>query len=142
MTMLMNGNRGLMSVLDCPDNVCGPPCRIAAKEYARQRALHRHLVHCRHVPLVEVDSDVALDPRERVVLTDSENHFVARENNRIDHLACLLSVRLAPLETLEFHSNEFSIFDNEPLWRMVLDDLDAFLFRVFELPRRCFEIRP
>ena len=24
---------------------------------------------------------------------------------------------------------------------MILDDVDAFLFRVFQLPRRCFEIR-
>src|SRR6266513_5737037 len=126
--MLMNGNRSLMSVLDCPDNVCRSPCGIATKENARLGALHRHLVHNRHVPFVEVDADVALDPRKRVVLTDGENYFVAWEYDGIDNLGCLTYVRLAPFQSLELHSNKFSVFDNEPLWRMVLDDVDAFFF--------------
>ena len=33
----------------------------------------------RHVPLVELDAEVALDPGEGVLLADRENHIVARE---------------------------------------------------------------
>ena len=41
--------------------------------------------------LVEVDADVALDPRERVVLADRENDVVARDDDRVDDFALLLA---------------------------------------------------
>src|SRR5207253_2466142 len=60
----------------------------------------------------------------------------------IDDLADLPPVLLTPLDALEFHADELSAFDHEPLGRVVFDDLDPFLFRVLELPRRRLEVRP
>ena len=57
----------------------GPERRVAAEEHAGRRRLHGRLVDHRHVPLVELDADVALDPGERVLLADREEHVVARE---------------------------------------------------------------
>ena len=59
----------------------------------------------------------------------------------LDDLAGLAPVSLRPLETLEFHPDEFPALYHESLWCMVLDDLDALLLGVFELPRRCLEVR-
>ena len=47
------------------------------------------LVHHRHVPFVELDAEVALDPGERVLLADGENHVVGRKEDGVDDLGFL-----------------------------------------------------
>src|SRR5688500_10703136 len=138
--MLVNGDGRLMAVLHCPDDVLRTPCRVAAEEHTGARALHGHLVDDRHAPLVERDADVALDPRERVVLTDGENDLVARQDDGAGHGADLLAVLLAPHELLELHADELSILDHKPPGRVILDDVDRLFLRVLELPRRRLEI--
>src|SRR4051812_24837060 len=139
--MLVNGDGSLMAVLHCPDDVLRTPCRVAAEEHTGARALHRHLVDDRHAPFVERDADVALDPRERVVLTDGENDLVAGQYDGAGHRADLLAVLLAPHELLELHADELAVLDHEPLGRVILDDVDRLFLRVLELPRRRLEIR-
>ena len=68
-----------MAVLDRPDDVLRSERRVAAEEHARPRRLEGRLVDHRHVPLVELDAEVALDPREGVLLADREDHVVAGE---------------------------------------------------------------
>ena len=140
LTVLVNGDRGLMTVLDGPDDVERTPRRIAAEKHTSPRTFHRCLVNDGHLPLVELDADIALDPRERIVLPDRENHFVARKNHTVDDGARLSAVCLGPFDTLEFHADEFAVLDHEPFWRVILDDVNAFFFRVFKLPRRCLEV--
>src|SRR4030095_5209269 len=43
-------------------------------------------------------------------------------------------------QDLELHARQLAILDDEALRRVVLDDLDAFFFGVFELPRRRLEV--
>ena len=127
-----------MSVLHGPDDVLGSPRRVSAEENARPRRLHRFFVDYRHVPLVEVNTQPALDPRESVFLADSEDHVVGRQENGIYHPRVPGS--RVPLQPLEFHSLQFSALDHEALGRVIDHNLDAFLFGVFEFPRRGFEV--
>ena len=90
--------------------------------------------------LVEVDADVALDPRERVLLTDGENDVVARDHDGVDHFALLLAVFFGPAQPLELHADELAVLEHEALRRVILDDLDALFLRVLELPRRRLEV--
>src|SRR6185369_12862991 len=139
--MLVNGDGRLMAVLHGPDDVLRTPRRVAAEEHAGARALHRHLVDDRHAPLVERDADVALDPRERVVLADGENDLVARQDDGAGHRADLPAVLLTPFELLELHADELAVLDHEAPGRVILDDVDFLFLRVLELPRRGLEIR-
>ena len=61
-----------------PDDVLRAERRVAAEEHLRVGRRHGLRVDLGHVPLVELDADVALDPRERVLLADRDQHVVAR----------------------------------------------------------------
>ena len=66
-----------MAVFHRPDDVLRAECRIAAEKDLGAGRLKGDLIHLRHVPFVEFDADVALDPRKGVFLADGENHVVA-----------------------------------------------------------------
>ena len=101
----------------------------------------RGLVHHGHVPFcVELDADVALHPLERVVLANGENHRVAGNGQRLEHLARALTVLFRPLEALELHADELAFFIDEPLGRVVLDDVDQLFLGILELPRAGLEV--
>src|SRR5690606_30651255 len=96
-------DRGLMAVLDGPDDVLRPERRVASEEDAGQRRLERDGVDDRDVPLVELDAEIALDPRERILLADREHDVVARDQNvvddaAVDDAASLVDVVLEPVE--------------------------------------------
>jgi len=83
--------------------------------------------------LVEFDSRVALDPGEGVVLPDREDDIVAGQRDRFDYLAALLPILLEPAQTLEFHSDELPVLDDETLRRVVLHDLHQLLLSILQL---------
>src|SRR5215467_13760305 len=62
-----------------PDDVLWAKRGVSAEEHARVRRCHRCGVDFRHVPLVEINPDFALDPRESVFLADRHQHIIARE---------------------------------------------------------------
>src|SRR5690606_7973502 len=132
---------GLMAVLDGPDDVLRPEGRVAAEEYAGARRFERHRIDDRHAPLVELDAEIALDPRERVLLADREDDLVARNQHLFDDAAAHDAPSLVEvvLELVEAHSDELAVLDDERFRRVVDDDLDAFLLRVLELPFRGLE---
>src|ERR1051325_2575986 len=140
--MVVNGDRGRMSVRDRPDDILRAPGGVAAEEDARLGRLHRGAIDDRHPLLVEVDADVALHPGESVLLADGDNHIVAGNSHRVDHFAGLLSILFGPLEPLELHRDELAVGGDEGLGRVVLDDVDAFFFSVLELPGRRLEVLP
>ena len=137
LAVIVNRDGRLMAVLSGPDNVLRSPGRVAAEENALARALHGLLVHHGHVPFVELDSDIALDPRKRVLLPDRENHVVGGQKDRIDGRGFLGA--FVPLQALELHADELSVFDYKTQRRMVDEDLDVFLFGVLQFPGRSFE---
>src|SRR5579864_2368913 len=70
-----------MAVFDRPDDVLRPERRITAEKYLRKGGLEGHLVDLGDIPFIELDADALLDPRKGVLLSDRENHIVAREKD-------------------------------------------------------------
>ena len=135
LAMLVDRDRGLVAVLDGPDDVLGPERGVAAEEHALARRLERDGVELRHVPLVELDAEVALDPGEGVLLPDREDHVVAGDEDLLDDaLARDLGAVHLVLEPLERHALELSALDDEGLRGVVDDDLDLLLLRVLQFP--------
>ena len=57
----------------------GPNAASPPKNTFGLVGLHGLWVDLGHVPFVEFDADVALDPRERILLADRHQHVVARD---------------------------------------------------------------
>src|SRR5690606_39369654 len=55
---------------------------VCSSDLAGQRAGERGPIDDGHVPLTELDADVPLDPWERVVLPDREDHCITRDHDR------------------------------------------------------------
>src|SRR5258708_39233601 len=127
----MDGDTGPMAVLHGPDDVLGAPGRVAAEEDAGASGLVRYLVHHGHVPFSELDFEVALDPGERVLLADGEDHIVGRIEDGIDGLR--FSRLRVPLAPLKLHRFELSVFVYEARARVIDDNLEALFFGVFDL---------
>ena len=62
----------------------GPQAASPPKKTPGSVRLEGHLVDHRHVPLVELDAEVALDPGERVLLADGEDDVVAGDDDGVD----------------------------------------------------------
>src|SRR5579862_6558931 len=67
-------DRGLVAVRYRPDDVFGPERGVAAEEYFWIGRRHRRGIDLRHVPLVEIDAAIALDPGEGILLSDGNQH--------------------------------------------------------------------
>src|SRR5688572_8435925 len=76
---LVDGDRGVVTVRDRPDDVLRAERRVAAEEDVRNGRLERDLVEHRQSPLVELDARVALDPGEGVLLANGDQDVVALE---------------------------------------------------------------
>jgi hypothetical protein len=138
--MLVDGDRGLVPVLHRPDDVFRSPRRVATEKDAGSCRHERRFVDGRHVPLVELDARVTFDPGKAVFLADGENDVVARKHDRVDDFTLLLPAFLVPAKALEFHAGQLAVFDDEPLWRVILDDVDLLLFGILQVPRRRLEV--
>src|SRR5262249_22488814 len=128
LAVIVDRDRLLVSVLDGPDDVLRSPRGVAAEKNVGPRGLHRQTIDYRHAVLVEVDADVALDPRKRVLLADGEDDVVAWNHDAVDDLTLRLAVVVEPAQAVELEADELSVLNNEPLWRVILDVLDTFLF--------------
>src|SRR5215475_1704370 len=74
---LVNRERGFVAMGNGPDDVLRSERGIAAEENLWMRRSHRFGIHLGHIPLVEFDADVALDPWESVFLTDRDQDIIA-----------------------------------------------------------------
>ena len=93
-----------MPVLHGPDDVLRTPGGVATHEDAFPRGHEGGPIDHGHVPLAELDPDVALDPREGVVLSDRQDHVVGLDEGlarlRADQTPFLV---LVPLDEVEHH---------------------------------------
>src|SRR6185437_7069111 len=77
--------RGLVALLDRPDDVLGALRSIAAEEHARQRGLKGLGIDLGLIPTIEAQAHIALDPGERILLADRQNHIVAGNDDFAEH---------------------------------------------------------
>ena len=138
-TILVDRDRGVVAMRHGPDDVLRTESGVAAEKHARTRRRHGHLVDDRHAPGVELEADVALDPRERVFLADRHQDVVAREVNlrlaRRHELPPALLVALRR-DLLERHARQFSAFMRDGFRDKEVVNGNAFVRRVFLFPRR------
>src|SRR5207248_2664371 len=136
LAVTVDRDRGLVAVLDRPDDVLRAEGGIAAEVDAGARRLEGARIDDRHVPFVELDAEIALDPREGVLLADREDHVVRGQELLSDDALggdAPAGVELV-FHPLEAHPGEAAVLDDELAWQAVDDDLDALLLRVLELP--------
>src|SRR6185437_1450956 len=137
---LVDRHGGLVAVRHRPDDVLRAEGGVAAEEHLRMRRGEGRLVDLGHAPLVvELDADVALDPGERVLLADGDEHVVAGEVlvrlAGMHQLAPALGVVLG-LHLLEGDAGELAVVVREFLRHEEIVDRDALVLRVFLFPRR------
>ena len=76
-TELVDRHRRFVAVRDRPDDVFRPEGGVAAEEDLWMGRAHGAGIDLGHAVAVELDADVALDPRERVLLADGDQRVVA-----------------------------------------------------------------
>src|SRR6185437_13885578 len=129
------------AMLHGPDDVLGAEGRITPEKDPWPGGLEGHGIHFGHVPLVELDAEIGLDPGEGVLLADGEDHIVrwnellARHPLGRDAAAGIELI----FHDVEGHADEPSGLHHESLGRAVDDDLDTLFFGVLDLPFRGLE---
>ena len=128
-----------MAVRHRPDDVLRPEGGVAAEEDLRIGRRHGLGIDLGHVPFVEFDADVALDPGEGVLLADRDQHVVAREvlvglAGR-HQIAAALGVALR-LHLLEHDAGELAVLVGEFLRHQEIEDRDVLVHRVLLFPGR------
>src|SRR6516165_4035327 len=139
MAQFVDRDRGIVPVRYRPDDVFWSERGVAPKEDVRQGRLHRLRVDLRHVPAVELDAHVALDPWEGILLADRDQHVVARDvligfAGR-DQVAAAAGIVFG-LDLLEQHPSKPAPLMGEFLWHQPVEDWDAFVHRVLFFPGR------
>ena len=62
----------------------GPSAASPPKNTFGMRRLERGFIDHRHFPAIELDAQIALDPRKRILLPDGQNHVVSRQEHGVD----------------------------------------------------------
>src|SRR5438094_2830537 len=118
LAVTVDRDRGLVAVLDRPDDVLRAEGGIAAEVDAGARRLEGARIDDRHVPFVELDAEIALDPREGVLLADREDHVVRGQELLSDDALggdAPAGVELV-FHPLEAHPGEAAVLDDELAW--------------------------
>src|ERR1700743_2875342 len=84
-----------------PDDVLGTKRGVATEKYLWIRRSHGRGVDLRHVPFIELDATIALDPGEGILLADRNQPVIAR--NGLVGLTCRYQIAFALGVTLGFH---------------------------------------
>ncbi len=135
LAVVVDRDRCLVAMLHGPDDVGWSERRVPSKEHPWPGGHERRLVHHRHVPLPELETDVPLHERKGIVLPDGENDRVAREDLAADDFLLESRFRLHGAEPVELHPCERAVLDDEAHRLEVLDDVHTLFFGVLELPR-------
>ena len=144
LAVLVDRNGGLVTVLDSPDDVLGTEGRIAAKENTGPGGLEGFLADLRHVPLVELDTQVALDPGKSVLLADGDDDVVGREHLFAEDAFCRDPAAGVDIvfHDIEEHAPELAALGDKGLRGAVDDDLHLLFFRIIQLPGGSLEKLP
>ena len=138
---LVDRQRGVMAVRHRPDDVLRAERGVAAEEHFRIGRAEGLGIDLRHVPLVEFDAAVALDPGEGVLLADRDQHVVAGDGlvrlARGHQIAPALGVVFG-LHLLEGDAGELAVVVGERHRHHEIEDRDVLVDGVFLLPGSAF----
>src|SRR5215212_8653320 len=128
-----------MAVRHRPDDIFRAKRGIAAEEHLRVGRAHGLGIDLRHIPLVEFNPAVALDPRKSVFLADGHQHIIA--GNRLVRFARWYETAPAARvvfrpDFLEGNAGELAVVVNERHWHHEIEDGNVLVNGVFFLPRR------
>jgi hypothetical protein len=135
----LDRQRRLVAVGHRPDDVLRSERGVAAEEHLGVGRLHGPGIDLGHVPPVERDADVALDPRERILLPDRDQHVVAghvlvRLAGGLERAAALGVV--FGLDLLEHDAGEAPVVVREFLRHQEIEDRDALMHGILFFPWR------
>ena len=136
---LVDRQRGVMAVRHRPDDVLRAERGVAAEEHLRIGRAHGLGIDLRHVPFVEFDAAIALDPGERVLLADRDQHVVAGDGlvglARRHQVAPALGVVFG-LHLLEGDAGELAVVVDEGDRHHEIEDRNVLVHGVFLFPGR------
>ena len=136
---LVDRQRGVVAVRHRPDDVLRAERGVAAEEHLRIGRAQGLGIDLGHVPLVEFDAAVALDPGEGVLLADRDQHVVAGDGlvgfARGHQVAAALGVVLG-LHLLEGDAGELAVVVGEGDRHHEIEDRNVLVDGVFLLPGR------
>ena len=137
----MHRDRRLVRMRRCPDDVLGAKRGITAKEHLRQCRLQCEFIENRTFPLVELDTQIPLDPRAMIFLSDGHQYMIALD--KFVGLATGFITQFAVrsrdwFEHFEDDALELAILMHKLFGWPVVEDGNAFRHGIFFLPRRRF----
>src|ERR1700722_20452024 len=130
-----------MTVGDGPEEVLRSEGRVAAEKHLWIARRNRLGINLRHVPFVELDAALALDPWKRILLADRDQHIIAREMfigfAGGDEFAAPLGIAYR-FHLLKNHPRELAALVGEFLWHEVIEDRNVLVHGVSLFPGRRF----
>src|ERR1700683_3559230 len=130
-----------MAVRDGPNDVLRSKSGVAAEKHLWIARRHRLGINLRHVPFVELDAAIALDPWKRTLLADRDQHIIAREMfigfAGGDEFAAPLGIAYR-FHLLKNHPRELAALVGDFLWHEVIEGRDVLVHGVFLFPGRRF----
>src|SRR5579863_1518682 len=140
---LVDRKRGVVAMRHRPYDVLRTEGGVAAEEHLRMRRSHGLGIDLGHIPFVEFDAAIPLDPGERILLTDRDQHVVA--GNGLVGLAgghqvtAALRVVLG-LHFLEGDAGELAFVVGEGDRHHEIEDRNILMHGVFFFPGTCFHL--
>src|SRR5690606_5549020 len=138
-TEQVDRHRCLMAVSHCGDDVFRTKGRVAAEEHFRISRLEGGFIDDRHIPFAELETDVALDPRERILLANGDQHVGAFHEHEVfpgRHQRTFAAGVVDGFDFLEFHADQFAVLHDKFFWHMVIEYRNTFALGVFNFPGR------
>src|SRR5580700_6493096 len=128
---------GLMAVRHRPDDILRPERGVAAEEHFWIGRGHGRGSDLRHIPLVERDAAIALDPGEGILLSDGDQHVVA--GKVLIRLAGRYQIAAAfgvahRLDLFEDDTGQLAVVVGEFLGHQEIEDRDILVHGVLLFP--------
>src|SRR5262249_21282922 len=113
------------------------------EEHLRMGRSHGPAVDLRHIPFVELNTDVAFDPREGVLLANRDQHIIAGKMrvglSGRGQAAAALRVVLG-LDLLEDNAGQTAVLVGELLRHQIIENGDVLVHGILFFPGRCLHL--
>ena len=87
LAVIMDRDCRLMAMLNCPNNILRTPCSVTTDKHTFTCRHKGGSVYYWHIPLAKLNTDIALDPWECVVLANRQNDIICGQKNLVELIA-------------------------------------------------------